>query len=187
MALDRCPLCGDKLLHGECIGCGYRPPDEDRLSAPYNLDPEDDRPNAFEPSSEKYSMPKVNTAVTYAEPEPKRNIPEIKTAPTENLPKKQTSWQYPYGNKTTKAQGGSNNQKWQNPYSGKSAENKENASGALFGFIIVFAIAGFFTPAAWFVAISIWICAGRKALSKNQSRILGVILVIEMYILKYIL
>lgn len=184
MAQNKCPLCGDRLLHGECIGCGYRLPDEDRLSVPYNLDPEDDRPNAFEASSEKYSMPKVNTAVTYAEPE--RNIPEIKPAPTENLPQKQSSWQNPYGNRSPKVQQGNNNQKWQNPYSGKSAENKENASKVLFGFIILLAFVGFFTPVARFVAVvSIW--AGRKVLTKNQGRILGVILVIEMYILKYIL
>lgn len=185
MEQNKCPLCGGKLLHGECIDCGYRPPDEDRLSAPYNLDPEDDRPNVFEPSSEKYSMPKVNTTVTYAEPE--RNIPEIKPAPTENLPQKQSGWQNPYGNKSSKVQqGGGNNQKWHNPYSGKSAENKENASKVLFVFIILIAFVGFFTPVAWIVAV-VSILAGRKVLTKNQVRILGVILVIEMYILRYML
>lgn len=186
MAHNKCPLCGEKLLHGECIGCGYRLPDEDRLSAPYNLDPEDDRPNAFEPSPEKYSMPKVNTAVTYVEPKPERNIPEIKPAPKNNSPQKQSGWQNPYGNRSPKVQQGSNNQKWQNPYSGKFAENKENASKVLFGFIILLAFVGLFTPVAWFVAVlSIW--AGRKVLTRKLVRILGVILVVEMNILKYLL
>ncbi len=183
MAHNRCPLCGGKLLHGECIECGYRLPDEERLSAPYNLDPEDDRPDAFEPLPEKYTMPKVDAAVTYAEPE--RNIPEIKPAPKVNLPQKQSGWQNPYGNKSPKVQQGNNNQKWQNPFSGNPAENKENAAKLLFGFIIFLAFIGLFTPVAWFVAIiSMW--GGRKILSRKQCQILGVILVVEMYILKYL-
>lgn len=39
--LKKCPLCQGKLLNGECLSCGYKPPDEDDISAIYNYDPSD--------------------------------------------------------------------------------------------------------------------------------------------------
>ena len=41
MAAERCPLCQSKLKNGECLSCGYRPPDESDISALYNYDPTD--------------------------------------------------------------------------------------------------------------------------------------------------
>ena len=41
MAAERCPLCQSKLKNGECLSCGYRPPDEGDISALYNYDPTD--------------------------------------------------------------------------------------------------------------------------------------------------
>ncbi|MCH5348857.1 MAG: hypothetical protein J1E40_06000 [Oscillospiraceae bacterium] len=41
MAAERCPLCQSKLVKGECLSCGYRPPDEGDISALYNYDPTD--------------------------------------------------------------------------------------------------------------------------------------------------
>lgn len=129
MAQNRCPLCGGRILHGECADCGYRLPDEDKLSAPYNLDPEDDRPDAFEPSPEKYKMPEMKpyTRLDTAE-KPAENIPNIKVMPT------QTPFNNPYApnnqnnaptqnaqpaqqNPTNNHQGG-----WQNPYNYNPAQ-----------------------------------------------------------------
>ncbi|MBP1549648.1 MAG: hypothetical protein J6A05_06550, partial [Oscillospiraceae bacterium] len=39
MADNRCPLCMEKLKHGECASCGYRLPDEENISSIYNTEP----------------------------------------------------------------------------------------------------------------------------------------------------
>lgn len=36
---EKCPLCGGKVLLGECSSCGYALPDTEQLSAPYDFDP----------------------------------------------------------------------------------------------------------------------------------------------------
>lgn len=38
-ASEKCPLCGGKVLLGECSSCGYALPDTEKLSAPYDFDP----------------------------------------------------------------------------------------------------------------------------------------------------
>ena len=115
-------------MHGECADCGYRLPDEDKLSAPYNLDPDDDRPEAFAPAPEKYEMPEAKAVRPYTEQDggnaaPVRersapNIPNIKVAPT------QTQFNNPYApnnQNNAPAQNAqqtpvNNQQGWQNPY-----------------------------------------------------------------------
>lgn len=131
LAQHRCPLCGGRILHGECADCGYRLPDEDRLSAPYNLDPEDDRPEAFAPAPEKYEMPEAKAVRPYTEHDaaPVRersapNIPNIKVAPT------QTPFNNPYSpNNQNNAPAQdpqqtpvNNQQGWQNPYNYNPAQ-----------------------------------------------------------------
>lgn len=130
LAQHRCPLCGGRILHGECADCGYRLPDEDRLSAPYNLDPEDDRPEAFAPAPEKYEMPEAKAVRPYTEQDgaPVRersapNIPNIKVAPT------QTQFNNPYApnnQNNVPAQNvqpaQQNQQGWQNPYNYNPAQ-----------------------------------------------------------------
>lgn len=37
----KCPLCGGKLKNNYCDSCGYAVPDDEELSALYNLDPSD--------------------------------------------------------------------------------------------------------------------------------------------------
>ncbi len=37
----KCPLCGGKLKNNYCESCGYAVPDDNELSALYNLDPSD--------------------------------------------------------------------------------------------------------------------------------------------------
>lgn len=39
MAADKCPLCGGNTVNGECLSCGYKPPDLNAIAAPYDLDP----------------------------------------------------------------------------------------------------------------------------------------------------
>ncbi len=39
MADNRCPLCMEKLKHGECASCGYKLPDEENISSIYNTEP----------------------------------------------------------------------------------------------------------------------------------------------------
>lgn len=130
LAQHRCPLCGGRILHGECADCGYRLPDEDRLSAPYNLDPEDDRPEAFAPAPEKYEMPEAKAVRPYTEldaaPVRERsapNIPNIKVVPT------QTQFNNPYApNNQNNAPAQNvqpaqqNQQGWQNPYNYNPAQ-----------------------------------------------------------------
>lgn len=145
-------------MHGECADCGYRLPDEDRLSAPYNLDPEDDRPEAFAPAPEKYEMPEAKAVRPYTEqdgtPVKERsapNIPNIKVAPT------QTQFNNPYApnnQNNVPAQNvqpaQQNQQGWQNPYNynpvqrptggntnWNSSQNSQKQSGILAALIVL--------------------------------------------------
>lgn len=128
MAQNRCPLCGGRILHGECTDCGYRLPDEDKLSAPYNLDPEDDRPEAFEPSPEKYKMPEAKpfAAQDYGEnaaPVKERAVPNIKVAPTQQF-NNPYSPNDPQNNQPAQPAGQNNQQGWQNPYNYNPAQQQ---------------------------------------------------------------
>ena len=38
---DICPICGGKILKGECISCGYVLPNEELIVAPYDYNPDD--------------------------------------------------------------------------------------------------------------------------------------------------
>lgn len=157
-------------MHGECADCGYRLPDEDRLSAPYNLDPEDDRPEAFAPVPEKYEMPEAKAVRPYTEQDggnaaPVRersapNIPNIKVAPT------QTPFNNPYSpngqQNNAPAQNAQpaqqNQQGWQNPYNynpaqrptggntnRNSSQNSQKQSGMLAALIVLLMLT-FFAP-----------------------------------------
>lgn len=143
MAQKKCPLCGGKILHGECIECGFSVPDEDKLSAPYNLDPEDDRPDSFEPAPEKYDMPEARPFEApdfggNAAPVKEKTTaqaPNIKVLPTQNLSPQspaQQGWQNPYGNspvqRNTPQNTPQNNpqQGWQNPYNQNPTNNSSN-------------------------------------------------------------
>lgn len=39
---EMCPLCGGKLQNNVCISCGFVPPDEQAIAAPYDYDPDND-------------------------------------------------------------------------------------------------------------------------------------------------
>lgn len=170
LAQHRCPLCGGRILHGECADCGYRLPDEDKLSAPYNLDPEDDRPEAFAPAPEKYEMPEAKAVRPYTEQDggnaaPVRersapNIPNIKVAPTQT---QFNNLYAPNNQNNAPAQNAqqnppNNHQGWQNPYNynpvqrptggntnWNSSQNSQKQKGMLAALIVLLMLT-FFAP-----------------------------------------
>lgn len=72
---ERCPLCQGKLQNGECVSCGYRPPDEEDISALYNYDPSD----YPQPQSEEEHIREITPEVQMEEIYPNRPEPiEIK-------------------------------------------------------------------------------------------------------------
>lgn len=40
--VKKCPLCGENTVGGECYSCGFVFPDEEKITAPYDLDPSND-------------------------------------------------------------------------------------------------------------------------------------------------
>lgn len=42
--MEKCPLCGERLVKNFCENCGFAVPDETEISSLYNLDPSDDEP-----------------------------------------------------------------------------------------------------------------------------------------------
>ncbi len=40
--VKKCPICGENTVGEECYSCGFVFPDEEKLSAPYDLDPSND-------------------------------------------------------------------------------------------------------------------------------------------------
>lgn len=42
--MEKCPLCGERLVKNLCENCGFAVPDETEISSLYNLDPSDDEP-----------------------------------------------------------------------------------------------------------------------------------------------
>ena len=77
MAAERCPLCQGKLKNGECLSCGYRPPDEGDISALYNYDPTD----YPQPQAVREITPDVRMEEIY----PNRpEIPDIKVHDEQN-------------------------------------------------------------------------------------------------------
>lgn len=39
---ERCPICGEEIVLGECQSCGFEAPDLSEIAAPYDLDPSND-------------------------------------------------------------------------------------------------------------------------------------------------
>lgn len=154
-------------MNGECIGCGYRLPDEEKLSAPYNLDPEDDRPESFEPAPEKYEMPEATpeTAHRYggndAPVKERTAAPNIKVVPTQQ--NNNQGWQNPYGNSPVQQNNPQQNipqnnpqQGWQNPYNYNPAQrpnrnpvnptSSHNSGKGSLAVLIVLLVMSFISP-----------------------------------------
>ncbi len=60
----KCPLCGGKLKDNYCDSCGYAVPDDEELSALYNLDPTD-YPQPQEQPAVREITPKVQAEEIY--------------------------------------------------------------------------------------------------------------------------
>jgi len=60
----KCPLCGGKLKDNYCDSCGYAVPEDDELSALYNLDPSD-YPEPQEQPAIREITPKVQAEEIY--------------------------------------------------------------------------------------------------------------------------
>ena len=202
LAQHRCPLCGGRILHGECAECGYKLPDEDKLSAPYNLDPEDDRPEAYAPAPEKYEMPEAkaspNRPYTDRDAMPVRErseekIPNIKVAPT------QTPFNNPYSpngqQNNAPAQNvqhaQQNQQGWQNPYNYNPAQRptrkpvnptptfSPNTQKGLLAALIVLVIMAFFSPFFGVVGLILNGSFGSK-LNKGTRKIFTILFIIAI-------
>ena len=61
MADERCPLCMEKLKHGECASCGYKLPDEENLSAIYDAEPAE----YYEPEPVREITPEIQMEEIY--------------------------------------------------------------------------------------------------------------------------
>lgn len=65
MAAGKCPLCGGNTSNGECLVCGYEPPDLDAMAAPYDLDPSNDAFGEAERLSEMAECPDISGGGMY--------------------------------------------------------------------------------------------------------------------------
>ena len=61
MADERCPLCMEKLKHGECASCGYKLPDEENLSSIYDAEPAE----YYEPEPVREITPEIQMEEIY--------------------------------------------------------------------------------------------------------------------------
>lgn len=60
VAADKCPLCGGNTANGECLACGYKPPDLNAIAAPYDLDPSNDAFGEAESLFEAVESPDIS-------------------------------------------------------------------------------------------------------------------------------
>lgn len=99
---DVCPLCGGKIKKGKCRKCGYKPPEESEIAAPYDIDPNNDRfgttEDKFIPFEELYPESKANVK----QEERQDNAPNIKVRPQKNPPAKQKQYTPPKKKNTPK-------------------------------------------------------------------------------------
>lgn len=99
---DVCPLCGGKIKKGKCRKCGYKPPEESDIAAPYDIDPNNDRFGTTEdkyiPFEELYPQHKADVK----QEERQDNVPNIKVRPQKNPPAKQKQYTPPKKKNTRK-------------------------------------------------------------------------------------
>ncbi|MGN1305697.1 MAG: hypothetical protein ACI4YB_11755 [Oscillospiraceae bacterium] len=198
MARNKCPLCGGRILNGECAGCGFRLPDEEKLSAPYNLDPEDDRPDIFEPAPEKYRMPEADPemAQKYGGAAPVKEkseaqAPNIKVAPTQpNYPAQNNNqgWQNPYGSSAQQNTPQNNPQQgWQNPYNNNPTNNSPRrgvypkSKRIMMIGLVMLLIISFGTPLFGFIGIVLSKTLGEK-LGEAESKLFRVAFTVSLLV-----
>lgn len=127
MADERCPLCMEKLKHGECASCGYKLPDEENLSAIYDAEPAE----YYEPEPVREITPEIQMEEIYPYRE-ETEMPKFKVRDDEgktvrsridlaSIDKKKNS--------SDNATGGNPNASNGNPYAGYTPEGVPNSSG----------------------------------------------------------
>jgi len=126
MADNRCPLCMEKLKHGECASCGYRLPDEENISSIYNTEPV----SQPEPEPIREITPEVQMEETYPDRQMRFKVrdDEGKTVRTDvkvDLNKKSKADASNAGFNASDVNADSNNG---NPYSGYTPDGIPNRS-----------------------------------------------------------
>lgn len=145
MADERCPLCMEKLKHGECASCGYKLPDEENLSAIYDAEPAE----YYEPEPVREITPEIQMEEIY--PYREEAIPNFKVRDDEgktvrsridlaSIDEKKNSngnpYAMPYPNNNPNVTGGNPNASNGNPnasdgnpYAGYTPEGVPNSGG----------------------------------------------------------
>lgn len=82
---EKCPLCGGDVLLGECSFCGYAVPDTEKLSAPYDLSPDNVIFGEAEtPDDSEESIPTIDLPNVPSSPMEKLNAPAAIIYPQKN-------------------------------------------------------------------------------------------------------
>lgn len=127
MADERCPLCMEKLKHGECASCGYTLPNENNISSIYDAEPEEYAES--EPIRE--ITPEIQMEEIYPNrqetPKFKVRTDEGKTVRTDYGFDTAGTWNKPEAKEKSFAE--SNQRTNGNPYSGYTPEGIPNKSG----------------------------------------------------------
>lgn len=92
---DVCPLCGGKIKKGKCRKCGYEPPKESDIAAPYDLDPNNDRFGTTEDKYIPFEELYPESKVIVKQEEQQENVPNIKVRPQKTPPAKQKQYTPP--------------------------------------------------------------------------------------------
>ncbi len=72
-----CPLCGDKIIFGECSSCGFILPDYSVIAAPYDLDPSNDLCGEADPAEGMFPSGITDIGNGSSGESPKLDIPSI--------------------------------------------------------------------------------------------------------------
>lgn len=116
---EKCPLCGGRVIFGECSFCGYAVPDTEQLSAPYDLSPDNVIfGDAEAPDDSEESIPTID-------------LPNVPSSPMEKL-NAPAAIIYPQGN-TAGVKNTANKARAASPASGAGTAN--NAKGANTAFV----------------------------------------------------
>ncbi len=89
--VKKCPICGESTVDGECYSCGFVFPDEEKLSAPYDLDPSNDLFGEAAIESDLPAMEALNTDTAMQSVE----MPELSELSQAYAAVKATSYQAP--------------------------------------------------------------------------------------------
>ena len=160
MADNRCPLCMEKLKHGECVSCGYKLPDEENLSQVYDA----------EPSSYPEPIREITPEIQMEEIYPNREeVPKFKVRTDDGRTVK-VDLSKPKDNSNEKAEdanpyaiNGNPYASNGNPYAGYTPEGVPNESGSPFAnkpanqYVDTDSMSAFWKQYWWLVVLSFFI------------------------------